>query len=405
MKVLFITWDGPQVNYLESLFLPIFKRLSLAGISFHVLQFTWGSVKRTAQVQHACEEAGVSYQRVTIWRRFGALGPMLSALAGAWHVNKSIRSNEINVLMPRSTLPALAAMLAVRHFSSVGLLFDADGLPHDERVDFGEWSSNGLAYRLLRDLEASAIRRADAVLTRSKKAVDILVARGGAGVDPGKFHVVCNGRDANLFKPALAGLRIDVRRSLGIENTAPLLVFVGSSINGKYSGREMLEFFRLVLKRREDAQLLFLLGSPEEFHLMMNEYEDLRSCSHVLRLPAEDVPRYLGACDLGLAFIQPSFSMQAAAAIKLGEYLLCGIPALATRGIGDTEEIVTNKVGYVLNTISVENLEAAAEWFVHTVLPAADGFRESCRDVGVQNFSLEASVNVYARALKATKPD
>ncbi len=41
MNILFITWDGPQVSYLESLFVPIFRKLEeRCGAHFHVLQFT-----------------------------------------------------------------------------------------------------------------------------------------------------------------------------------------------------------------------------------------------------------------------------------------------------------------------------------------------------------------------------
>ena len=398
--VLFVTWDGPQSSYLDGLFLPIFRMLAERGFIFHIVQFTWGDKQHRLTLKKLCEDQGFSYREVAVLRRPVAVGSLATAVWGARHVRKAIHDFGIDIVMPRSTLPALASILALRHLPSVGFLFDADGLPHDERVDFGGWSPNGLAYRLLRDLEACAIRRADAVLTRSKKAIDILVARGGAGVDFDKFYVVGNGRNEKLFRPTLSAERIDVRRSLGIKNTAPLVVFVGSSTEGKYSGREMLEFFRLVRNRREDARLLLLIGSPNEADAIFSEHEYLRSSCIVQRVPADEVPRYLSACDLGLAFIRPSFSMQAAAAIKLGEYLLCGIPVLTTCGIGDTDELVTDRVGYVMKTMSLEELETAADWFVHTVIPNAEGFREPCREVGLRNFSLTASVNVYAHALE-----
>lgn len=50
MNILFVTWDGPQVSYLEGLFLPIFKALKSAGIHVHVLQFTWAE---QAKIEHS----------------------------------------------------------------------------------------------------------------------------------------------------------------------------------------------------------------------------------------------------------------------------------------------------------------------------------------------------------------
>jgi hypothetical protein len=54
MRTLFITWDGPQVSYLESLFLPIFEALGAQGFPFDILQFRWGDV---AQEQHIRERS------------------------------------------------------------------------------------------------------------------------------------------------------------------------------------------------------------------------------------------------------------------------------------------------------------------------------------------------------------
>ena len=56
-RVLFVTWDGPQVSYLEGLFLPIFKALAERGYLFHVLQFTWGPSDRRSAIARACAEA------------------------------------------------------------------------------------------------------------------------------------------------------------------------------------------------------------------------------------------------------------------------------------------------------------------------------------------------------------
>ena len=96
------------------------------------------------------------------------------------------------------------------------MVFDADGLPLDERVDFSGQSPSSLAHRFLRDVEAQAVRRADRVLTRATKAVEILHNRAGAGTEVSKFHVVTNGRDTERFRPADVTESATVRRDLGL---------------------------------------------------------------------------------------------------------------------------------------------------------------------------------------------
>lgn len=400
MKVLFITWDGPQVTYLESLFLPIFARLATHGVQFHVLQFTWADAQRIELTRQACEQLGIGYQAVPIWRRPRAFGAMLTALVGARHVRKAVQAHNIDVVMPRSTLPALATLLALRG-TPRPMVFDADGLPLDERVDFAGQSPSSLVHRVLRDVEAQAVRRADVALTRSSKAVDILHARAGAGTALGKFHVVTNGRDAEIFKPSDAAQSAQTRRELGLTAAAPLLVYVGS-LGAQYCMEEMLKFFALIRERRPDAHWLILTASPEAMQPALSGYPQLQGSVTTRAVSPQAVAQYIACADLGLALRQPSFSMQAVAPIKLGEYLLCGLPVLATADIGDTDAITVD-AGCLLRRMDEAALQVAADWFVDSVLPTREAYRASCRAAGLSRFSLEASASFYRNALESLK--
>ncbi len=400
MRVLFVTWDGPQVTYLEGLFLPIFEHLGRLGHAVCVLQFTWGDSARVRASQAVCERAGVDYRSVRVWRRPAALGAFLSAVLGARAVRRAVQDWRIDVVMPRSVRPALSVLLARPQRLGVRCLFDADGLPLDERVDFGGLSPCGLHYRIFRDIEAQAVRRADAVLTRSLAACEILLARAGAGTSPEKFHVVTNGRDETLFNPATAEARGAARRSLGIEEAVPLVVYAGSC-GEQYCIEEMLCFFRLVLARRSDARLLLLTGEPEGMRRLLVQVPDVESATTLLRVPIEQVPALLSAADLGMALRRPTFSMRAVAPVKLGEYLLCGLPVLATSGIGDSDALVTPEVGYLLDDMRENRLSAAADWLVDAVLSRREAYRAASRTLGLARFGLSQTVEQYRVALDA----
>ena len=92
--------------------------------------------------------------------------------------------------------------------------------------------------------------------------------------------------------------------------------------------------------------------------------------------------------------------MQGVAPIKLGEYLLCGLPLVATRGIGDTHNIDA-AAGYMVDKMDESELQSVADWFIGQVLPNRAQLREHCRQVGLRYFSLEASVASYQQALKS----
>lgn len=341
-------------------------------------------------------EAGVGYESISVWRKPLAAGAMLTALAGASRVRKAMKVHRIDLVIARSTLPVLATMLALRG-SPHPMVFDADGLPLDERVDFAGQSASGLAHRLLRDIEAQAVCRSNVVLTRSSKAAEILHARAGAGTSVEKFHVVTNGRDAQQFKPASGAANTQLRRDLSLARDTPLLVYAGS-MGPQYCMAEMLRLFALIHQRRPDAHFLVLTGSPEAVLPALDNYPYLRQSVTTLTVPAQAVPQYLGCADLGLALRQPSFSMQAVAPIKLGEYLLCGLPVVATAGIGDTAAISAD-AGMLLERMDEDALNAAANWFIDSVLPHRDTYRASSRAAGLSRFSLEASAKSYLQAI------
>lgn len=399
LKILFVTWDGPQVTYLEGLFLPIFQKLADFGCRFHVLQFTWGDRDQISASRLACEKAGVPYRAVTIWRRPRALGALVTALLRFRTIRRAMRDFDIDIIMPRSTLPALSALLALRH-QPVRMVFDADGLPLDERVDFAGLSATGVVYRLLRDVEAQAVRKADAVLTRSHAASKILLDRAGSGTTVEKFHVVSNGRDSKTFSPGREEMRADVRKQLGISLEAPLVVYAGS-VGPQYCMDEMSNFFQVLLTRKVDAHFLLLTASPDSASAAIDAFPAIKAAVTVLSVPVNDVHAYLAAADVGLALRRPSFSMRAVAPIKLGEYLLCGLPIIATRGIGDTSTLATEDIGFLVDDGCESQLEEAAAWFANVVLPARNTFRDRCRSVGVEKFSLANAVESYRRALES----
>lgn len=395
MRVLFVTWDGPQVSYLEGLFLPIFAQLQSAGLQFHVLQFTWGDPQGWARARSACERASVPYRSVSVWRRPIGLGSLLTALAGGRLIRKLVRSWSIDVVMPRSNLPALATLYALRK-QAFPVVFDADGLPLDERVDFAGASASGFVYRLLRDVEAEIVRSSNVVLTRSSKAAEILLARAGAGTAPDKFKIVRNGRDSAKFAPSTPAERSGTRRDLGFDDGTPVLVYAGS-LGEQYCVNEMLALFAAVKRRRADSKFLILSGSPEMARAALASKPSLAVDTSIRSVSSDDVPRYLACADLGLSLRRRSFSMQAVAPIKVGEYLLCGLPVIASKGIGDTN-MLGSEVAFLLEKMDATSLERAAEWFCTNVIPVRATSIDNCRSVGLKYFSLDACKAAYLSA-------
>lgn len=387
-KLLFITWDGPQTFYMEGLFMPIFQKVAeLREIEFHVLQFTWGDKERIEITRQAAERMGVKYNSLPIKRKpIASVGSLITLFTSLGRIKKYIRDNKIDIVMPRSTFPAFWA----QRLKNVKLIFDADGLPIEERVDFSGLKKGGLTYRWMKSIEMGMIKKAATVITRSKKSINIHLANVGEHMRD-KFSVAYNGRDASLFSID-SEMRINARKELNVMDEELLLGYAGS-LGPQYCMGDMLQIFSTV---SETKKVKFLILTGNTVYAQSVIPADLKESVIVRKVPVEQIPYYLNAMDLAFGLRMPSYSMQGVAPIKLGEYLLCGVPIIASKGIGDSEEILLNFSDCFLFNHK-EGFEKQLPEIIEFVNKTKTANREAIREKALNYFSLEAAAESYIK--------
>ena len=391
-NLLFITWDGPQTSYMEGLFMPIFQEIAKRGAyQFHVVQFTWADAQKIAHTQAAANQMGITYTAWPVLRKPNvSTGSLLTVLTSSAKIKKYIRENNIHMVMPRSTFPAMIVNQIKN--KSFKLIFDADGLPIEERIDFAGLKKESFQYKLMKSAETKMLKCADAVITRSQKAIDIHIAHIGESYRS-KFSVVFNGRDKNIFayRPHL---REEVRKELGLKDEL-LFVYAGS-LGPQYCLNEMLEIFQAYAEKRA-AKFLILTGNTE--FAEQNIPTELKPHVILKSVPSEKVSFYLNSGDVAFALRKPTFSMQGVAPIKLGEYLLCGLPVIASKGIGDSENILENFEECYLYDHSI-GLLPQTEQIKNFIEKAIFANRNKIAQKAQDYFSLEAAAESYIKAIK-----
>lgn len=435
-NILFITWDGPQTSYMEGLFMPIFQEIAKKGdYKFHVVQFTWADAQKIAHTKAAADKMGITYTAWPVLRKPNvSVGSLLTVLSSTGKIKKYIRENNIHIVMPRSTFPAMIVNQINSPFASRAffpfrglrgasffpfrglrgsaffpfrglrggkvpfrgfrgkLIFDADGLPIEERIDFAGLKKESFQYKLMKSAETKMLKSADAVITRSQKAIDIHTAHIGQSYRT-KFSVVFNGRDKNVFayQPPLRG---EVRQELGLKDEL-LFVYAGS-LGPQYCLNEMLEILKEYAETRE-AKFLILTGNRE--FAEQNIPSELKAHVILKSVPSEKVSFYLNGGDVAFGLRKPTFSMQGVAPIKLGEYLLCGLPVIASKGIGDTEKILENFKECYLYDHSIGLLPQIAH-LKNFVEKAIFANKNKIAQKAQHYFSLEAAAESYLKAIK-----
>jgi glycosyltransferase involved in cell wall biosynthesis len=391
-KLLFITWDGPQTTYMESLFMPIFQAIVKKDnrYEFHVLQFTWSDKKRIEIIANKAKELGIIYNSCSICRKpMPALGGWFTIIKGIRVIRDYIKQHHINIVMPRATMPAIMVNRIL--LKNIKLIFDADGLPIEERVDFSGLQRTGFIYRFFKAEETKILMKADAVITRSNKAIDIHIGKIGEQYG-NKFFKVTNGRDTDKFKPDLAK-RNELRNKLGINLDEKVFVYCGS-LGKQYCWDEMQAIFRQYSTHNHDCRFLILTGQAN--FLEGRADDSIKNKLIVKSVNTGEIPDYLNVADIAFALRLPTYSMQGVAPIKLAEYLLTALPVIASKGIGDTEELLKNMQGcYLYDHTDIERTEKVFKWLI-----SEKTNRMELSSLSQFLFSLEKSADDYLRVIK-----
>lgn len=394
-KILFITWDGPQTNYMEGLFLPLFNEIQKTSASqFHIIQFTWGSDARAASTKQKADEFNIFYTPRMVNRKpTVTVGSLFSIYKGTQFIENYITANDIDVVMPRSTMPAL--MVNRIKNKKFKLIFDADGLPLEERVDFAGLSPKSFQYTFLKKEENKMLLRADAVLTRSKKAIKIHL-NNIEGEHLEKFSVVTNGRNVNFFKPD-ATARKQLRNFLKVTESTKVFVYCGS-LGPQYCWDEMLSIFMSYHEINSDSKFLILTGNVS----FANERIPTEIKDHIIvkNISFEEVPKYLSGVDIAFALRKPKYSMTAVDPIKVGEYVLMGLPIIASKGIGDSEKLLKKNTNcFLYDHHSSQSTDKAIEFIQYLDSDQQDKIRA----FGIENYSIEKSASTYIKSLNLLK--
>jgi len=209
------------------------------------------------------------------------------------------------------------------------------------------------------------------------------------GVDEDKILVAHDGVDLEEFRTSAN--RQDVRRSLGVQPEAVLIVYTGSFY--KWKGVDLfLEKWTMAPK---DFYLL-LVGGPQNEFERLGEIVKKQHLERVILLPSvprEQVVRFLAAGDLGLLPTSPYYDIgnKYTSPLKLFEYLAADLPVLAS-DVPSSREVLTEDVARFYR-YDGENL-AEAFSLLHEELGWLNNAREMARNYVRQYTWMERAQNI-----------
>ena len=342
-RVLFISYNGMLEPLGQTQVLPYLRELTKRGVKFTLLSFEKPAAF-TPEGQHECDvlkqelsQHGIEWHWLRYHQRPSLPATMFDVQAGIRYASRLVQRNKIELVHARAYIPATIALALKRKFG-IKMIFDVRGLMAEEYVDAEHWPKGGLRYRITKATERRIFAATDGVVTLTERIWPIIKEWDGL-----------KGRDVHHeVIPCcvdLARFRFDEKERARLRKALKLgrrltLVYSGS-LDGWYLTEQMADFFARVVRKRADAHVLWLTkGSHERVRQLMTARGVSEDRFSIRAVAPREMPSYLAAGDVGVAFIKRCFSKLASSPTKNGEFLACGLPIVINAGIGDSDSLV-----------------------------------------------------------------
>ncbi len=368
-KSLYICYFGVREPLVQTQVLPYLRELVAGGHELTLLTFEpdlkakWTS-EQIDEMRERLAADGIAWHCLAYHKWPSAPATAWDVLAGAFRVRRLMRETEFDILHCRAHVPGLMAALA-RKFSRrqrPKLLFDIRGFFPEEYTDAGVWPEGGILYRSAKRVERWLLKQADGFVVLTEKARDILFPemKGSSVVDadatdklgrPVEVIPCCVDLDKR-FSGDAAELRRRTRARLNLDGRRVILHL--GALGGLYLTEEIADLLAEARARDVGTFAMFLTQSDPQKIVPLLERRGFSSDDYfVERVPAAEIQPYLEAADIGLSIVKASFATQSRSPTKIPEYLACGLPIIANRGVGDVDPLIEdNRVGVILDEFS-----------------------------------------------------
>jgi glycosyltransferase involved in cell wall biosynthesis len=376
----------------EAHFRALARRASASGVTVHEVALvswrTYATARGRAEIRRQRESA-----RTDLSGRLIVLPhePRFATLRWSEHaLARSVRSlcrGARPVVHCRGHLAGYVAVMARRRGLDAAILHDVRGDRAAEvRAFGGEAPPEVIAER-----EAVACREADANACVSTALRERL--RELHGIDADVFPCAA---DTDRFRPD-EDARGDLRARLGAGDRF-LLGYLGSAA-GWQRPDAALALFRRVQELRPGALLLVLTPDVPAWLRLLDEAgvasdspERLHPGApvHVRRVPHAEMPAWTAALDATVLLREHDAVNRVASPIKFGESLACGVPVLATQGIGDASSLVARHgLGAVFDDLLLCGADDPARLaaFVDRQSRERKELARACRDAAERSWS------------------
>ncbi len=267
--------------------------------------------------------------------------------------------------------------------------------PHHEFLaEFGIWQRKGWRYQLLRRAEKMTLKKASHIITGTKYLAEKIaplteakVYRAPSAVDPESFQFNAEARKK-------------WRKLWGIEHQN-VLIYVGK-FGGIYYGKEIPQFCANLATRAPFFFVFITQQDHDEVRGLLKKF-GLKNDQFYLGSAhsREAIAGLNSAADIGLSAIPPYPSQRYRSPVKVGEYLMSGLPYMTCEGVSEDDDIaLEHEVGIVLKDLETPLSEHQLKALFDLLAQHKTVLRERCRKAGISYRSRSIADGIFDEVLR-----
>ena len=337
IRTIYLSYDGLTDPLGQSQVLPYIIGLKHKGYNVTIISFEKSRQINREKINSILSENLIQWFPLNYTKK----PPILSTIWDIFKLNKTVKKlnlKSIDLIHCRSYITSLVA-LKIKMKYNIPFIFDMRGFYADERVDGRIWDKSSFIFR---NVYKYFKRKEKEFLTQSNYTVSLTNA-GKKEIDSWKLNgqspieVIPCCTDEGLFKKENIK---SIRSEIGLNENDFILSYVGS-IGTWYMLDEMLDFFKELKKKKENAKYLFITKEDPNLILSKAINKSINKDSIIIQPSTREMmPSYIGASDFSIFFILPVFSKKASSPTKMGEIMNLGVPIVCNSGVGDVDEIM-----------------------------------------------------------------
>lgn len=338
-----------------------------------------------AQIKSECDARNILWRRVPLPIVSRSLRILIEVVGLAIVALVETVRRDIRLLHARSLVPAFAALI-VSKIRRIPFVFDTRAFWVEELLATGRVKSGTLLHRLVVKVERNCLENASAIVCLTDVAAGHLLNQLPCRVLGRDIVVIPTCADLNRFRPSPLKFK---------DRGDRVYSAIGSVVSGWFNIELLVAFFNAVALDDKNARFeIVTRDSPREVRQKVSKLSNFEGRLEIFSSSWDEVHEVIGRHKASVLFYDGGLTSLGRSPTRMGEILGCGVPIVASKGVGDLDAFLAkNKVGILLSSPRSEDVVAATRQLKSLLKDPHLSIR--CRKAAEEYFSLESGIAKY----------